>query len=380
MQSAAEIPVLGEYSVEAQIGKDKFREKVLVTKLDKCLLGNSFITKMKNFDWNNFLTNSSELECNQINDTKAKLEELKNEFSDIFKENLQSKVKGKLAHLVLKKDAVLKFLPARTVPIAIEKQVDAEIEKMVKQGHWTPVSQSKWATPLVPVPKKDGGVRICGDYKPTVNTQIEIAHNPLPTVELITSKLSGKTVFSKIDLKTAFQQLELDEASKELCTVNTNKGLFKVNRLPFGVASSPALWQRTMDSILINLPGVCCFVDDILVAAKTETEHLNRLKAVFKRLQENDVLIKPEKCVFMTKEISYLGFKITGKGLFKTDKKIKASKESLAPTNVSELRSFLGLVTFYLKFVPNLATIAAPIYQLTFPLIGTRSAKKRFSR
>ena len=82
-----EIPVLGEYSVEAQIGKDKIREKVLVTKLDKCLLGNSFITKMKNFDWNNFLTNSSELECNQINDTKAKLEELKNEFSDIFKEN-----------------------------------------------------------------------------------------------------------------------------------------------------------------------------------------------------------------------------------------------------------------------------------------------------
>ena len=135
---------------------------------------------MKNFDWNNFLTNSSELECNQTNDTKAKLEELKKEFAEIFKENPQSKVKGKLAHLVLKKDAVLKFLPARTVPIANEKQVDAEIEKMVKQEYWTPVSQSKWAMPLVPVPKKDGSVRICGDYKPTVNTQIEIARHPLP--------------------------------------------------------------------------------------------------------------------------------------------------------------------------------------------------------
>ena len=84
---------------------------------------------------------------------------------------------------------------------------------MLKQGYWTPVSQSIWATPLVQVPKKDGGVRICGDYKPTVNTQIEIAYHPLPTVELITSKLSGKTVFSKIDLKTAFQQIELDGAS-----------------------------------------------------------------------------------------------------------------------------------------------------------------------
>ena len=102
-----------------------------------------------------------------------------------------------------------------------------------------------------------------------------------------------------------------------------------------------------------------------MVAAKTETEHLKRLKAVFKRLQENDVIIKPEKCVFMAKEISYLGFKITDKGLFKTDEKIKTIKESLAPTNVSEVRSFLGLVTFYSKFVPNLATMAAPIYQLT---------------
>ena len=132
---------------------------------------------------------------------------------------------------MLKKNSVPKFLPARTVPIVIEKQVYAEIEKMVKQGYWTPVNQSKWATPLVPVPKKDGGVRICGYYKPTVNTQIERAHHPSPTVELITSKLSGNTVFSKIDLKTVFQQLELDEASKELCTVNTNKGLFKIDYL-----------------------------------------------------------------------------------------------------------------------------------------------------
>ena len=185
-------------------------------------------------------------------------------------------------------------------------------------------------------------------------------------MELITSKLSGNTVFSKIDFKTAFQQLELDVASKELCTVNTNKGLFKVNKLPFGVVSSPALWQRTINSTLTNLSGVCCLVDDILVAAKSESEHLNRLKVFFfKRLHDNDVHIKPEKCVFLTKEISYLGLKITDKGLFKTDEKIKAIKERKAPTNVSEVRSFLGLVTFYSKFVPKLATMAAPMYQLT---------------
>ena len=95
------------------------------------------------------------------------------------------------------------------------------------------------------------------------------------------------------------------------------------------------------------MPGVCCFVDDILVAPKTKSEHLNRLRSVFKRLHDKDVHIKPEKCVFLTKEISYLGFKITDKGLLKTDEKIKAIKESNAPTNVSEVRSFLGLVTSY---------------------------------
>ena len=128
-------------------------------------------------------------------------------------------------------------------------------------------------------------------------------------------------------------------------------------QLPFGH------YVERMD--ISNLPVVCCFVDDILVAAKTESEHLNRLKAVFKQLHDNDVHIKPEKSVFLTKEISYLGFKIIDKGLFKTDENIKAIKESKAPANVSEVLSFLGLVTFYSKFVPNLATIAAPIYQLT---------------
>ena len=120
-----------------------------------------------------------------------------------------------------------------------------------------------------------------------------------------------------------------------------------------------------------------------MVAAKTVPEHLNQLRAVFKRLQENDVLIKPEKCVFMTEKICYFGFRITDKGLFKTDEIIKAIKESLAPTNVSEVRIFLGLVTFYSKFVPNLATMAAPIYQLTrknVPFDWNEECQKAFQK
>ena len=205
----------------------------------------------------------------------------------------------KVAHIVIKKMLKLNFFLLEQFPLIL-KNANAEIDEIAQQGYWTPVSQSKWATPLVPVPKKDGGVRICGN-----------------------------TVFSKIYLKTAFQQLELDGASKELCTVNTNKWIFKVNRLYFGVASSPALWQRDIDSILKDLPGVYCFVDDILVAAKTELEHLNLLMLVFKRLHDNDVHIKPEKCVFLTKEISYLVFEINDKGLFRTWWQLKKVQRQL---------------------------------------------------
>ena len=372
-----DIPILGEHLVHAKIGKDQFYEKVLVTALDKCLLGNSFIRQMVNFNWNEFLTGKASnksvkdqsmmsqlCETTEVVDSDSELIKLKATFKGVFADAPGKKVKGQQAHLVLKNGATPKFLPARTVPVAIEKQVNAEIDKMVKVGYWTPVTQSKWATPLVPVPKADGGIRICGDYKPTVNAQLEVAHHPLPTLELITSKLSGNKVFTKIDLKAAFNQLELDQESAEICTVNTSKGLFRVNRLPFGVASSPALWQRTIDNILKDLPGVCVFVDDILIAAPNEVEHFKRLKLVLEKLAENDVHVKESKCVFLTNEVAYLGFKITDKGILKTREKIEAISNARAPTNITEVRSFLGLVTFYGKFIPNLATIAAPLYTL----------------
>ena len=144
------------------------------------------------------------------------------------------------------------------------------------------------------------------------------------------------------------------------------RGYLKVNRLPSGVASSPALWLRTIDSILKDLPGFCCLVNDILVAAKTESEHLSRLKVVFKRLQDIDVHISSLRSVyFLQKKFLTSDLKLPITVYSKLMKKSRKLKKSPAATNGSDVRSFLGLITFYSKFVLNLATIAAPIYQLT---------------
>ena len=134
--------------------------------------------------------------------------------------------------------------------------MEAEQEKLQKDGVISPVTLSEWATPLVVVPKGDGRVRLCGDFKVSVNPALKIDQYPLPKVEDMFATLGKSTVFSKVDLKLAYLQLELEEEAKMLVAVITHKGLFRYNRLPFGIASAPAIWQRTMDLILQGIPKV----------------------------------------------------------------------------------------------------------------------------
>ena len=171
-------------------------------------------------------------------------------------------------------------------------------------------------------------------------------------------------VFAKIDLRQVFTQLEMDEQSQQICTLNTPLGLYRPKRLPYGVASSPALWQQTMDKIFNNMPNIFVFVDDILVAGKDEDDLLSKLEAVLKRAQEHGLRLRREKCSFLVKSVEYLGFKIDSEGIHKTDEKLKAVKNVKVPSSKETLQSYLGFVTFYNKFIPNLATIASPLFDL----------------
>ena len=281
----------------------------------------------------------------------------------IFDEN-QGTVKGVTASLLLKDDANPKFCPPRQIPFALKPLVEQEIQRLVDNQSFEKVTYSDWGTPIVPVVKSDGSIRLCGDYKVTVNPQLQVAQHPLPKPEDMFATLGSCKVFSKIDLKQAFQQLTMTDESQSICTLSTHLGLFRPKRLPYGIASSPALWQLTMDKMFAGLQGTFCFVDDILVAGKTDEEHLNRLKAVLKIIEDSGMKIRKDKCKFAVPSVEYLGFKIDGSGIHKTTSKVNAIREAKLPQNVAELKSFMGLVTFYGRFIPNLATVAHPLHNL----------------
>ena len=291
------------------------------------------------------------------------LEKLLERYKGVFTEGL-GEVKNVTASLVLKPDVRPVFRAPRRVPIPIRPEVEKEIRRMEAEGNWVRVTHSEWGTPLVPVAKSTGGYRLCGDYKVTLNPLLQVAQHPLPNINDMLASLGNCRIFSKIDLATAFQQLVMDEQSQEYCTVSTHLGLFRPKRLPYGVASSPALWQQTMDKVFHALPGVCCFVDDILVAGRDEQEHRERLIQVLDRIKEHGIKVKRSKCCFNETTVEYLGFKLDARGVHKTDDKVRAMQEAAAPTDVKKLQSFLGLVTFYGKFVKDLATLAQPLYAL----------------
>ena len=207
-------------------------------------------------------------------------------------------------------------------------------------------------------------MRICGDYKVTVNQEIVVDQYPLPRIEDIFANLSGGKHFTKIDLRNAYLQLEVDDASKNLLTINTHKGLFRYNRMCFGVASAAAIWQRTIEQVLQGLPGVQCILDDMIVTGSTDAEHLQNLENVVKRLDENGLKANLEKCEFFKKRVEYCGHEITSDGLHRKHDKVEAIKNSPRPENVTQVRAYLGLLNYYHRFLPNIATVAKPLYEL----------------
>ena len=256
------------------------------------------------------------------------------------------------------------FHKPRSVPYALCAQVEAELEHLEKAGIIKPVESSEWAAPVVPVIKRDGTIRVCGDYKVTANKAAIADSYLLPRVEDLFASLAGGQAFTKLDLAHAYLQLELDEASKPLLTINTSKGLFQYQRLPFGITSGPAIFQRTIESILQGLPCTSIYLDDILVTGRNEQEHLRNLEAVLTRLEERGVRLNQAKCGFLLPEVEYLGHRLSADGLRPTNEKVRAMVEAPAPRNVTQLRSFLGLVNYYGKFLPNLSTQLAPLYHL----------------
>ena len=246
----------------------------------------------------------------------------------------------------------------------LKEAIERELDHLEAAGIVEKVTHSKWAAPIVPVPKEGGKLHLCGDYKVTINPVLEIDQYPLPKPDDLFATLAGGKQFTKIDLTHAYQRMNLEESSRELVTMNTHKGLYRYTRLPFGVASAPAMFQKTMEVVLQGLPNVICYLDDILVTGKTEDEHLANVERVLERLQQYGIQAKKAKCSFLSRSVEYLGHRVDASGLHTTPSKVQAVQKAPRPQNVQELRSFLGLVQYYGKFLPNLATLLHPLNHL----------------
>jgi len=254
-----------------------------------------------------------------------------------------------------------KFCKYRSVPLEISGAVEAELSQLEESGVLKKVSCSDW---VVAVPKKDGKMRICGDYKVTVNRCLEVDQYPLPKPDDLFATLAGGKFFSTLDLSHAYNQLPLHKDSCKYVTITTHRGLYQYTRLPFGIASSPAIFQKTMDCILQGLDGVICCLDDLLVMGTTAEEHLRNLENVLQRLEKHGIRLRKEKCQFVVPSVEYLGHKVDAEGLHATESKMQAIKKAPAPQNVQELRSFLGLLNYYGRFIENLASLLHPLHRL----------------
>lgn len=180
-------------------------------------------------------------------------EDILQRYSDAFRDELGT-LKGMPVKLHVDPDATPRFYKPRAVPYAMKVKVEEELARLQRLGIIEPVKFSRWAAPIVPVLKEDHTARICGDYKVTVNQVCKLEEYPLPRIDDLFAMLAGGKLFTKLDMSQAYQQLLLDKDSKEYVTINTHKRLFKYNRLVFGVASSPAIFQRTMDTLLQGIP------------------------------------------------------------------------------------------------------------------------------
>ena len=209
----------------------------------------------------------------------------------MFEEGL-GKLEGYPAKLHVDKDAKPIFCKAQPVPYAMREK---ELDRLVEEGTLKSVQYADWAAPIVPVLKKDGeSVHICGDFKQTVAS---LDHYQLPRVEDLLAKFSGGKKFPVLDLSQAYQQLELDAESHMYTVINTHKGLFIYTRLPYGIASSPGIFQRAMDSLLQGIEGVVTYIDDVLVTGPDDNSHIATLDEVMSRLEKANRRQSAVSCV-----------------------------------------------------------------------------------
>lgn len=273
------------------------------------------------------------------------------------------KVKGYVHKVKLKADARPLIQKRRPLPLAVREKVRNELVRLETEDVIERIDSSEWVSPIVVVNKKTtDDIRLCIDLS-KVNKNIVVDCYPIPMVEELLNSFSGASVFTSLDLKSAYNQIPLHPESRDLTAFVTEEGLFRYKRVPFGLASAPSFFQKFMSTVLKGLPGVQWYLDDIIVFGKDRSEHDLRLREVMQRLDEVGLRLNLSKCKVRKDSVEYLGHSVSGKGVAPLEEKVSALME-MKPTTVTELRTMLGMVQYYARFIPNLASLTQPLREI----------------
>ena len=251
----------------------------------------------------------------------------------------------------------------RRLPLSVREAVTKELNELEEQGIIEKIDSSQWVSPIVVTSRKNGKIRMCVDMREPNKAVVPDSH-PLPLIEDLLSELRGSVMFSTLDLKSAYHQLELHKESRGLTAFITHEGLYQYCRVPYGLCSAPAAFQKMMKTILSGLQGVQCYLDDVAIYGATPAIHDANLQAVLHRIQDAGLKLNTEKCLLRQTTLDFLGFRLSPNGLEPNDSHVSAILNAPAPVDAASLRSFLGLSAWYSKFMPNYASVVEPMRAL----------------
>lgn len=281
----------------------------------------------------------------------------------------------------LKPGATPVFARAREISLVLREAYAKEIDTKIASGFYEKFEHSEWASTTHVVAKKNGKIRITGNYKPALNPRLVIDEHPIPKAEHLFNKMKGANLFCHLDITDAYTHLQVDDKFSQALTLNTpTHGLIQPKRAVYGAASIPAIWQRRMESILQGLPNVLNFFDDILIFTDGFDNLMSILDTTLEWIRAHSLRLNREKCVFATPSVEFLGHKIDSQGIHKSQKHTEAIRDAPKPSTREELQLFLGKATYYRSFISDLATRERPLRDmlLTESFVWTKDAEAAY--